>query len=60
VRIFLGYDDVVALDGRTYLDVVIGSTAYADGSDVLTIGPVGSVAQTLSEALSKLTEEAAA
>lgn len=59
-RAFLGFDDIVSLGGRTHLDVAIGSTSYADESNVLTIGPVGSVAQTLSEVVSKLTESAAA
>ena len=59
VRIFAGHEDLQYLDGRTYLDVVIGSTQYA-GGDRLTIGPMGSVVQTLAEAIAALTEEAAA
>lgn len=59
VRIHGLFDDLVYLDGRTYLDVVIGSTQHDLGSGSLTIGPVSSVAQTLSEAITALSEEAA-
>lgn len=60
VRIHALYDDLQYLDGRTYLEVNIGSTSYVAESGVLTIGPLGSVAQTLSEAISELTERSAA
>lgn len=35
------YDDTRYLDGRTYLDWIIGETAHADGSGVITLSPLG-------------------
>lgn len=43
------YDDVKWLDGQTYLDVVIGESVHTDGSGVITLSPVGKVAETPEE-----------
>lgn len=42
------FDDLQWLGGRTYLDVVIGETAYVAGARTITLSPSGSVADTLS------------
>lgn len=54
VRMYVGYDDVAFLDGRTYLDVVIGSTSYNDGSDTITIEPVGAIPSKAVDAIAEL------
>lgn len=59
VRIHGEADDMALLGGHSYIDVVIGSTSYVDGSEVLSLSPLGSVSQTLSEVIAELTEEAA-
>lgn len=43
------YDDLQWLDGRTYLDVLIGQSTYTDGDGVIKLDPVGKVAETLAE-----------
>lgn len=43
------YDDLYWLDGRTYLDVLIGQSTYTEGEDVIRLDPVGKVAETLEE-----------
>jgi hypothetical protein len=43
------YDNLQWLPGRTHLDVLIGESVYTDGDDVITLNPVGKVAETLEE-----------
>jgi hypothetical protein len=40
------YDDLQWLDGRTYLDVLIGQSTHTDGSGIIRLDPVGKVAET--------------
>lgn len=49
LRIWVGYDDVQYLDGRSYLDILIGESTYTDGSGVISLAPLGKVAETMEE-----------
>lgn len=48
------YDDSRYLDGRTYLDWIIGETAHADGSGVITLSPLGLEPRTLADVLANI------
>lgn len=49
IRVHGIYDEPQWLDGRTYLDVLIGQSTYTDGEGVIRLDPVGKVAETLEE-----------
>lgn len=52
------YDDVQFLGGHTYLDVVIGESVHTDGSGVISLSPVGAVADTFDEIVAETTAAA--
>lgn len=60
VRVHGINDDLRFLFGRSYLDVVIGETNYADGADTISLSPMGSVAQSFDEVIADLAAKAAA
>lgn len=60
VRIHVDYDDMLDLDGRTFVDAMIGQTDYEAGSPTIRLSPVGKVAQTLSEVMEATVRAAAA
>lgn len=48
------FDDIAYLQGRNYLDWLIGETKYADGSDVITLSPQGLAPRDLAAVLAAL------
>lgn len=54
VRSYGFFDDIAQLDGRTYLDWLIGETKYADGSDTIMLSPQGLAPRDLAAVLASL------
>lgn len=52
------FDDIRALDGRTYLDWVIGETKYADGEETITLSPQGLAPRDLAAVLAAIPSRA--
>lgn len=54
IRVYGVNDDYLFLQGRTYLDLLIGETDYAAGAQTVKLAPFGKVASSMSEVMEEL------